>query len=73
VGNKANVNIQVNNGDVNVVAPQGNLNMKAENMNIDITKDFRVKAQSVNFQVSGSWLEAVDGTNRKTGSRIDLN
>jgi len=73
VGNNANVNIQVDKGDVNLVAPQGEINMKAENMNVDINNDFRVKAKSVNFQVSGSWLEAVDGTNRKTGSRIDLN
>ena len=73
VGNKANVNIQVNKGDVNVVASEGSINMKGEDMNIDITKDFRVKAQSVNFEVSGSWKEIVSGTNKKTGSRIDLN
>ena len=73
VGSNASVNIQVDKGDVNLVAPQGEINMKAENMNVDINNDFRVKAKSVNFQVSGSWLEAVDGTNRKTGSRIDLN
>ena len=73
VGSNASVNIQVDKGDVNLVAPQGEINMKAENMNVDITKDFRVKAQSVNFEVSGSWLERVQGTNRKTGDRIDLN
>jgi hypothetical protein len=73
VGNNANVNIQVNKGDVNVVATQGAINMRAEDMNIDITKDFRVKAQSVNFEVSGSWKEIVSGTNKKTGSQIDLN
>ena len=73
VGNNANVNIQVNKGDVNVVATQGAINMRAEDMNIDITKDFRVKAQSVNFEVSGSWKELVQGTNKKTGSQIDLN
>jgi uncharacterized protein (DUF2345 family) len=73
VGSNASVNIQVDKGDVNLVAPQGEINMKAEDMNIDITKDFRVKAQSVNFEVSGSWKELVQGTNRKTGARIDLN
>ena len=73
VGSNASVNIQVDKGDVNLVAPQGEINMKAEDMNIDITKDFRVKAQSVNFEVSGSWKELVQGTNRKTGDRIDLN
>ena len=73
VGSNANVNIQVDKGDVNVVTTQGAINMKAEDMNIDIAKDFRVKAQSVNFEVNGSWKEAVTGTNTKTGSRIDLN
>jgi hypothetical protein len=73
VGNNANVNIQVNKGNVNVVAAQGEINMKAEDMNIDVTKDFRVKAQSVNFEVNGSWKEIVQGTNKKTGDRIDLN
>ena len=63
----------MNKGDVNVVATQGAINMRAEDMNIDITKDFRVKAQSVNFEVSGSWKELVQGTNKKTGSQIDLN
>lgn len=73
VGSNANVNIQVDKGDVNVVATQGAINMKAEDMNIDIAKDFRVKAQSVNFEVNGSWKEAVTGTNTKTGSTINLN
>ena len=73
VGSNANVNIQVDKGDVNVVATQGAINMKAEDMNIDITKDFRVKAQSVNFEVNGSWKEIVSGTNTKTGSEINLN
>jgi len=73
VGSNANVNIQVDKGDVNVIATQGAINMKAEDMNIDIAKDFRVKAQSVNFEVNGSWKEAVTGTNTKTGSTINLN
>ena len=47
--------------------------MKAEDMNIDVTKDFRVKAQSVNFEVNGSYKEIVTGTNTKTGNPINLN
>ena len=73
VGNNANVNIQVNKGNINLVAPQGEINMKAENMNIDVTRDFRVKTQSANFEVNGNWKEIVQGTNKKTGDRIDLN
>ena len=73
VGSNANVNIQVDKGNVNVIATQGEINMKAEDMNIDITKDFRVKAQSVNFEVNGSLKEVVTGTNTKTGNPINLN
>ena len=73
VGNNANVNVQVDKGNINLVATQGEINMKAEDMNIDITKDFRVKAQSVNFEVNGSLKEVVTGTNTKTGNPINLN
>ena len=73
VGSNANVNIQVDKGNVNLIATQGEINMKAEDMNIDITKDFRVKAQSVNFEVNGSLKEVVTGTNTKTGNPINLN
>tara|TARA_R100000697_G_scaffold36313_1_gene48176 strand:- start:704 stop:1789 length:1086 start_codon:yes stop_codon:yes gene_type:complete len=73
VGNNANVNVQVDKGNINLVATQGEINMKAEDMNIDITKDFRVKAQSVNFEVNGSYKEIVTGSNTKTGDPINLN
>ena len=73
VGSNANVNVQVDKGNINLIATQGEINMKAEDMNIDITKDFRVKAQSVNFEVNGSLKEVVTGTNTKTGNPINLN
>ena len=73
VGSNANVNIQVDKGNVNLIATQGEINMKAEDMNIDVTKDFRVKAQSVNFEVNGSYKEIVTGSNTKTGAPINLN
>ena len=73
VGNNANVNVQVDKGNINLVAGQGEINMKAEDMNIDITKDFRVKAQSVNFEVNGTFTEKVLGVNTKTGKPINLN
>ena len=60
-------------GIVNLIATQGEINMK-EDMNIDVTKDFRVKAQSVNFEVNGSkYKEIVTGSNTKTGAPINLN
>ena len=73
VGSNASVNVQVDKGDINLITTQGNINMKAENMNVDITRDFRVKAQSVNFQVDGSYKEIVTGSNTKTGDPINLN
>ena len=73
VGSNANVNIQVDKGNINLVTNQGEINMKAEDMNIDVTKDFRVKAQSVNFEVNGSYKEIVTGSNTKTGDPINLN
>ena len=73
VGSNANVNVQVDKGNINLVATQGEINMKAEDMNIDITKDFRVKAQSVNFEVNGTFTEKVLGVNTKTGKPINLN
>ena len=73
VGSNANVNVQVDKGNINLVAGQGEINMKAEDMNIDVTKDFRVKAQSVNFEVNGSYKEIVTGSNTKTGKPINLN
>ena len=73
VGGNASVNVQVDKGDINLITTQGNINMKAENMNVDITRDFRVKAQSVNFQVDGSYKEIVTGSNTKTGDPINLN
>ena len=73
VGSNANVNVQVDKGNINLVAGQGEINMKAEDMNIDITKDFRVKAQSVNFEVNGTFTEKVLGVNTKTGKPINLN
>ena len=73
VGSNANVNVQVDKGNINLVTNQGEINMKAEDMNIDVTKDFRVKAQSVNFEVNGSYKEIVTGSNTKTGDPINLN
>ena len=73
VGSNANVNIQVDKGDVNVVATQGNVNMKAENMNVDITETFGVKCRTMNVEVNGTLKELVTGENKKTGKPINLN
>ena len=74
VGNNANVNVQVNKGDVNVHAADGNINMKSGgSIRMDAAQDIRITAQSFGADISGTWSEKVQGTNTKTGSRIDLN
>ena len=73
VGTNANVNIQVDKGDVNVVTRQGDVNMKAENMNIDVTETFGVKCRNMNVEVNGTLKEIVTLENRKTGKPINLN
>ena len=73
VGTNANVNIQVDKGDVNVVSRQGDINMKAENMNIDVTETFGVKCRNMNVEVNGILKERVLRENSKTGKPINLN
>ena len=74
VGNNANVNIQVNEGDVNVVTTQGDINMKSgRNINIEAELGVRIKAKTFSAQIDGTWEEIVTGTNTKTGQFINLN
>jgi len=74
VGNKANVNIQVNKGDVNVHTADGNINMKSgKNIHMEAAQGVFMKANHFSAEIDTFWLEKVSGTNRKTGSKIDLN
>jgi hypothetical protein len=58
VGNNANVNIQVNKGDVNVsTLGEGDINLNSTgNINMQ-TNGFRLQAQTVDISVSGQWTE----------------
>ena len=74
VGSNANVNIQVNKGDVNVVASDGNINMKTgKNIHMDAAQGIYMTAQQFSAEIAGSWNEKVQGTNTKTGKTINLN
>ena len=74
VGNNANVNIQVNKGDVNVHTADGNINMKSgKNIHMEAAQGVFMKANHFSAEIDTFWLEKVSGTNRKTGSKIDLN
>ena len=73
VGANANVNIQVDKGDVNVVASDGDINMKSgKDINIEATNAFRVKATTFDAEIQGAWNEKVEGDNTKTGKDITI-
>ena len=73
VGANANVNIQVDKGDVNVVTADGDINMKSgKDINIEATNAFRVKATSFDAEIQGAWNEKVEGDNTKTGKDITI-
>jgi hypothetical protein len=75
VGTGANVNIQVDSGDVNIVTVQGKMNLNSGG-------DFNVKVGgTMTFDVEGNMITNVNGTNTENtsgaktirGSTIDLN
>jgi hypothetical protein len=74
VGKNANVNVQVNKGNINLVTTEGDINIKsAQDVNIEAAQAFRVKANQVEAEVTQTWTERVQGVNTKTGSKINLN
>ena len=71
VGANANVNIQVNKGDVNVVTSDGDINMKSgKDINIEATNAVRIKSTTFDAEVQGAWNERVEGDNTKTGKDV---
>ena len=75
IGSGANVNIQVDTGDINVVTVDGNINVNSGgNYNLKVQGDMRVDVQ-------GNVLETIEGTKTSDtvgavihrGSTIDLN
>ena len=73
VGNNANVNIQVNKGDVNVVASDGAINLKSgTDINLEAAQAIRLKANQLDAEITQTWTERVSGVNTKTGSIINL-
>ena len=74
VGKNANVNIQVDKGDVNVVTTQGDINLKSgKDVNIEAAQALRLKSNTLEAEVDGTWTEKVTGSNTKTGKTINLN
>jgi hypothetical protein len=78
VGNGANVNIEVNKGNINLttLSPDvGDININASrNLNMQIGKDFNVSVLgNASEIITGTKLEEVQGVNTKKGSEINLN
>ena len=71
VGKNANVNIQVDEGNVNVVTKgSGDINLKsARNINME-TLGFRLQAQTVDIDVSGQWTESSKDKTENTGAHV---
>ena len=74
VGKNANVNVQVNKGNINLVTTEGDINLKSgQDVNIEAAQAVRVKSNTLDAEVTQTWTERVQGVNTKTGSKINLN
>ena len=71
VGNNANVNIQVDKGDVNVVTSQGDINLKSgKNIHMEATQGIYMKSATVDAEISGQWNESTQNKTESTGDHI---
>ena len=81
VGARANVNVEVQEGDINLISQQGDVNLKAgKNMNIDVAQALNIKVGGAITETSKSKTESAEGTHQMNatlqdinGNRIDLN
>jgi len=73
VGKNANVNIQVDKGDVNVVTTDGDINIKSgKDINIEAADAIRMQSTTFDAEIQGAWNEQVEGNNTKTGKDITI-
>ena len=74
VGNKSNVNVQVNKGNINLHSSDGDINLKSgKDIVIDAAQGIYMKGNLYSAEIDGTWLEKVTGNNTKTGKKINLN
>ena len=81
VGAKANVTIEVQDGDINLISQLGDVNLKAgKNMNIDVAQALNIKVGGAITETSDSKTESATNTHQMNarlqdinGNRIDLN
>jgi len=71
VGKGANVNIQVDEGDVNIVTSDGNINMKsAKNIHLEATQGIYMKSTGMDAEINGKWQETSENKTENTGTHI---
>ena len=71
VGNNANVNIQVNKGNVNVVTTDGDINMKSgRNINMQAAAGIRLQSQTVDISTAGQWTETTKNKTESTTNHV---
>ena len=69
VGKNANVNIQVDKGDVNVITTDGSINLKSgKDINIEAAQAIRVQAKTMDAEFSGDWNETSKNKTESTGT-----
>ncbi len=74
VGAKANVTIEVQDGDINLISQLGDVNLKAgKNMNIDVAQALNIKVGGAITETAASKKESVTGEHEMNASLQDIN
>tara|TARA_A100001515_G_scaffold118889_1_gene101332 strand:+ start:355 stop:1311 length:957 start_codon:yes stop_codon:yes gene_type:complete len=74
VGAGANVNVEVQNGDINLISQQGDVNMKAgKSMNIDVAGQLNIKVGGAIIETAKSKTESVENTHQMNAKLQDIN
>ena len=69
VGKNANVNIQVDKGNVNVVTSDGDINLKSgKDINIEAAQAIRMQSRTFDAEMSGDWNETTQNKTENTGT-----
>jgi hypothetical protein len=72
VGNNANVNIQVNKGNVNVsTLGEGDINLNSTgNINMQAAAGIRLQSQTVDISTAGQWTETTKNKTESTTNHV---
>ena len=74
VGAKANVTIEVQDGDINLISQLGDVNLTAgKNMNIDVAQALNIKVGGAITETAASKKESVTGEHEMNAAEQDIN